>query len=72
MLARFIASTIQPEGSSLVHLRQFLQVIETFLHPSNNGKWSAGLTRFLSSFVASLLWRIKNGRAYAFDHQVLL
>lgn len=43
------------------HLEILLQAIEGYYHPSNYGKWSSGLTKFLQNLSAEYLKRIRLG-----------
>ncbi|KAG0049518.1 hypothetical protein BGZ83_005704 [Gryganskiella cystojenkinii] len=63
---KFIVNTINPiteretpKASSLTHLRDLIQAIESFFHPSNSGPWSHALALFVQSFAWDFLQRMK-------------
>ena len=51
MLARFIVYTIFPSPNSdettLTYLSNMIQATESFYHPSNFGRWTFSIVRFL-------------------------
>ncbi|CAJ0904050.1 1258_t:CDS:10 [Entrophospora sp. SA101] len=51
MLARFIVYTMfttsENEESTLTHLANMIQAIESFYHPSNFGRWTYSIVKFL-------------------------
>ncbi|ORX73645.1 hypothetical protein DL89DRAFT_289388 [Linderina pennispora] len=46
--SRFIVYTIHEQSGTLEQFEQLVQMIEPFFHPSNYGKWSSSLSRFLT------------------------
>lgn len=68
VLARFIIYTIYPAQASQVDgfayvdtlalLRTLLQSIESFYHPSNSGRWTAPIVRFLQYLCETLHERL--------------
>jgi len=72
-LARFIVHTIWPEPSDdvpedkrppkinvLKKLKDMIQAVETYFHPSNFGKWTYSMACFLQWLSFELLKRIRN------------
>lgn len=72
-LARFTIYTIYPSQTTttsgtvrkptLDHLLTLLRATETFFHPSNHGKWTYKLCRFLQNLSLFFLerWRLEHG-----------
>jgi proteasome activator subunit 4 len=68
VLARFIIYTIYPPSASeadgylyvdtLALLRTLLQSIESFYHPSNSGRWTSPIVRFLQYLCETLHERL--------------
>lgn len=68
MLARFIVYTIfsPPNSSSqdettLTHLSNMIQATESFYHPSNFGRWTFSIVRFLQYLGWEFLKRWTDG-----------
>lgn len=68
MFAKFIVYTIFPsdglptEETSLGHLMNLIQATESFYHPSNFGRWTFPMVRFLQSLGYEFLRRWKEGK----------
>ena len=67
-LARFLVWTWFPNDryglGSQNHLETLLQAVEGYYHPSNYGKWSLGLARFLQSLSSQFLKRLRLGKIF--------
>lgn len=68
MFARFIVYTIFPpsgnnkkEESILTYLGNMIQAIESFYHPSNFGRWTFSIVRFLQFLGWEFLKRWTDG-----------
>jgi hypothetical protein len=61
--AKFLIWTWFPENKyglgTEMHLETLLQAIEGYYHPSNYGKWSSGLAKFLQNLSGCYLKRIR-------------
>ncbi|KAL1919118.1 uncharacterized protein VTP21DRAFT_2500 [Calcarisporiella thermophila] len=62
--AKFVVYTIFPVSSNEVectmkHLSNLIQAVESYFHPSNSGRWTSNLTRFLYGLANEFLvrWR---------------
>ncbi len=73
MLARFIVYTIfsSPDSSSqdettLTHLSNMIQATESFYHPSNFGRWTFSIVRFLQYLGWEFLKRWTDGELSQF------
>ena len=73
-MARFIIYTIWPEPGDDVpedkrppklnvikKLKDMIQAVETYFHPSNSGKWTYSMTCFLQWLSFEFLKRIRSG-----------
>ena len=65
-LARFFIYTLAPGSTlnTLDHLLNLLQAIESFFHPSNAGKWSYSICRFLQNLSTEYLRRLRLGNSF--------
>ncbi|CAG8466985.1 9745_t:CDS:10 [Ambispora leptoticha] len=64
MMAKFIVFTMFPDDpskeSSLNHLANLIQAIESYYHPSNFGRWTFSIVRFLQFLGYEFLKRWKD------------
>lgn len=59
--AKIIVYTLSRESCSQTLLKQLLDILEPYYHPSNDGEWTSGLANFLHSLCISFGQRLGGG-----------
>ena len=54
----WVVAMISPTGTAMSHIRQFIQTIEPFLHPSNMGWWQRSLNGAISQLCSMFTARV--------------
>ena len=54
----WVVAMISPTGAAMSHIRQFIQTIEPFLHPSNMGWWQRSLNGAISQLCSMFTARV--------------
>eukprot|EP00250_Pteridium_aquilinum_P007746 c17405_g1_i1 orf=311-5854(-) len=57
-IAKSIVYLLKPNGSTERHLSCMVDLLEQYYHPSNGGRWTSSLERFLRHIVALFLKRL--------------
>ncbi|KAL8135505.1 hypothetical protein AgCh_010229 [Apium graveolens] len=59
-IAKSIVYLLKPGGAAQEHFEKLVNLLEQFYHPSNGGRWTYSLERFLFHLVASFQKRLQN------------
>jgi len=60
-IGKFLAYTVHDNSNTMVELEKLFQLIEPFFHPSNGGKWSPHLAKFLLGVTDQFVERMHDG-----------
>ncbi|PON47216.1 Coatomer beta subunit [Parasponia andersonii] len=59
-IAKSIVYLLKPSGSTQEHFQKLVNLLEQYYHPSNGGRWTYSLERFLMHLVISLQKRLQH------------